>query len=175
MKTSTVTFSTLLLFSCVMLLNGCNSSPTSSSTNNIVGVWLGTSTLATVSPTGTPVAQLLVSSVGQIKQISANIASPSQTTCRVTYTSDGQYDDYSGTFSGSTFSLTGTYSSSAIITGVNAGGVLYDIHLNTEVFSGTISGNNITGTIGASYNIVYSSNGAAAGIITTSETISLHR
>jgi len=160
-----------------ILLSGCDdgSSPTSTNKNELVGVWIGNSTFTSAAPNSNPVAQALSSSIGKSQAISANCSAGEQTTCRVTYTEDGNFEDFSGGFSGTVFSLNGTYSSSAIITGINVGGVLYDARENTSSFTGKVSENSITGTIGNSYNLTASANGQAAGIINTVETISLHR
>ena len=165
--------SVLFVFGCSN--GGSDGGPAAPEEPTIDGVWTGTSMTTSISPASHPVVALMVAYLNQPYAITASFSTANGVSCTLTSTDSGAYELLSGSFSGSTFALSGTYSSVAVLTGIEADGVLYDLYLHTSSFSGTMSGDSITGTWGSSYNVTYSASGDAAGVITTSDRVTLAR
>ena len=163
------------LLALLPMLSACGSSPSSPSPEDFAGIWQGTRTLSSASPSTHALAQLLNSDIGASNAVTVTIANSGEAlTITITDNDSGLQDRYSGVSDGDTFTASVTYSDVAALIGVLCpGDVVLDVAFNAGTMTGTLDGGTITGTIGETYQCYLTGTSTSAGIVTANGTFSI--
>jgi hypothetical protein len=153
-------------------------SPASPSVAKVEGVWRGTSTLQTASPTGNCVADILRATVGTADGTQAFTWAITQngTSLAITETISGTTRTYTGTVGESALSATAGRGTVVGATGVACPDRIPRTFVaSSSAVTAVVSGNQITGGSTVVYDVSVAATGVAAGVVTTTATFVLTR
>jgi|SRR3989338_8943240 len=156
--------------------NDTPTSPSTSSTAQIGGVWTGSTTLTAVNG-GECVGALLQPAIGSVDQVTIAVTqNGGSATATVTSQGSGTSCSYVGTVGSSTFAFNATSCQVSSILGITCtNGAMRDMVLVADSFTGNVSGNTSNGTAASTWNVRVAGTATGVGILTSNSTFSVNR